>query len=354
MAADAVTKEKNEEISLKDILLKLQEWMVYLAGKWEWILLFVVIGIAAGLTYAFLKKPVYTATITFVTDTKEQSSTMSAYAGLAAQFGINMGGSGATNDLFNSDNIFDLMKTRLILQKTLLTPVIVNGKQTSFINWYIAVNERLRKKHPLWEKMSFDPPDSNSFSNQQNIVIKAVCRAIAGELTSKKGSIMEVSFVSPDELFAQEFLETLVQNVGQFYIATKTKVARQNVAVLQKQLDSVKNQLYGAMGNVAAFEDFNPNLVRQEPRVQQQKSSMKVSINSAIYQQLITGLEAAKMTLLKETPLFEIIDSPELPLEEKKPGKVKWGIAGAFLGIFLSAGWLLMRRIYQEIMASES
>lgn len=354
MTANTVSKDKAEEISLKDILLKLQEWTAYLAGKWKWILLFAVIGIAAGLTYAFLKKPAYTATISFVTDTKEQSSAMSAYAGLAAQFGINMGGSGATNDLFNSDNIFDLMKTRLILQKTLLTPVIVNRKQTTFINWYILVNKRFLKKHPLWENMSFDPSESNSLGKQQNAVIKAVCGTIAGDLISKKGSIMEVSFISPDELFAQEFLETLVQNVGQFYIATKTKVARQNVAILQKQLDSVKNQLYGAMGSVAAFEDFNPNLVRQSPRVQQQKSSMKVSVNSAIYQQLITGLEAAKMTLLKETPLFEIIDSPELPLDKKQPGKVKWGIAGALLGIFFSSGWLLMRRIYQEIMASES
>lgn len=348
----AINKGKSEEISLRDLLLKIQEWISYLAHKWRWILLFMAIGIAAGLLYAFLKKPVYTANITFVTDTKEQSSSMAAYAGLAAQFGINMGGSGATNDLFNSDNIFDLMKTRLILQKTVLTPVVVDGKQTLLINWYLSIDEKLRRKHPSWKNMSFDPPTNDSFGKAQNGVIKTVCGNVSSDLTNIKGSIMGVSFTSPNELFAQKFIEILVQNVGQFYVATKTKVARQNVMVLQKQLDSVKNQLYGAMSNVAAFEDFNPNLVRQGPRVQQQKSSMKVSVNSAIYQQLITGLEAAKMTLLKETPLFEIIDEPVLPLDKKQPGKVKWGIAGALLGIFFSAGWLLLRRIYKEIMAS--
>lgn len=359
MTTNSGTKEKSEEISLRDILLKLQEWTKYLVGKWKWITLFAIIGILLGLTHAFLTKPQYTATITFVTDTKGQSSAMSAYAGLAAQFGINMGGSGATNDLFNSDNIVDLMKTRLILQKTLLTPVTVKGKQTLFINWYASIEKTLRKKYPSWDTLSFDPPagiapgGSYTFNRVQNTAIETVGDFIRGDLVNKNNPIMEVSFTSPDELFSQKFLETLIQNMGQFYIATKTKRARENVAILQKQLDSVRNQLYGAMGSVASFQDLNPNLVRDLPRVQQQKSSLKVGVNSAIYQQLVTGLEAAKMTLLRETPLFEIIDEPVLPLEEKKSNKVKWAIAGALLGIFLSAGWLLMRRIYKEIMTSE-
>lgn len=354
MTSNADSKDKTEDISLKDILLKSQEWMKYLAHQWKWILLFTIIGVILGLTHALLKRPQYTATITFVTDTKGQSSTLGAYAGLAAQFGFNIGGGGGTNDLFSGDNIFDLMETRLMLQKALLTPVMVNGKETLFINWFIQVN-KLLKKNPTWAKVSFNdpPPDSVGFNQDQNEVIKGVCSAITGHLKFSRGSIMGVSLTSPDELFAKDFLETLIQNTGQFYILTRTKKSRENVDILQKQLDSVKNQLYGAMGSVASFEDLNPNLVRQLPRVQQQKSSMRVNVNSAIYQQLITGLEAAKMTLLKETPLFEIIDEPVLPLDEKAPNKVKWGIAGAFLGIFLSAGWFLLRKIYGEIMESE-
>ncbi len=354
MTSNSGSKEKAEEISLKDILLKLQEWLKYLIHEWKWILLFALVGVILGLTHAFLKRPQYTATITFVTDTKGQSSTLGAYAGLAAQFGFNVGGGGGASDLFSGDNIFDLMETKLILQKTLLTPVTVGGKKTLFINWFIKANELL-KKNPQWAKVSFnDPtPDSMGFNQNQNEIIKSVCRVITGNLKFSRGSIMGVSLTSPDELFAKDFLEALMQNTGQFYIKTRTKKARENVDILQKQLDSVKNQLYGAMGSVASFEDFNPNLVRQLPRVQQQKSSMRVNVNSTIYQQLITGLEAAKMTLLKETPLFEVIDEPVLPLDEKKPNKAKWGISGALLGILLSAGWFLMRRIYKEIMGTE-
>ncbi|TAN20695.1 MAG: lipopolysaccharide biosynthesis protein [Chitinophagaceae bacterium] len=352
MTSNSGSKEKIEEISLREILLKIREWTKYLIGKWKWITLFALIGVILGLAHAFLKVPVYTAKITFVTENKEQSSAIGAYAGLAAQFGINMG-SGVNSDLFSSDNIFDLMKTRLILQKTLLAPAVFKGKKTLFINWYVSIEKELRRKHSSWENMAFDPPDSTSFNREQNSMIEGVCNYIRGSLKNVKGSIMEVDFTSPDEIFSQEFLETLIQNTGQFYIATKTKRSRDNIAILQKQLDSVRSQLFGAMGNVAAFNDFNPNLVRDLPRVQQQKSSLNVNINSAIYQQLVTGLEAAKMNLLKETPLFEVIDEPVLPLDENKASKVKWGVMGALLGIILSATWLLMRRIYNEIIATE-
>lgn len=280
---------------------------------------------------------------------------MGLYSGLAAQFGFNLGGGGSGNSLFSGGNIFDVMKTRRILQRTLLSPVEIDGKKTLLIDQYIKVQE-LGKKNPSLAKMSFtDPPrapDSFAFSTSQNAAIKSICGDILQNLKYTSGSIMSISFTAKGELLAQAFVEALIQNVSQFYIATKTQKAREDVMVLQKQLDSVKNQLYGAMSNVAAFQDVNQNLVRQEPRVQQQKSSMKVSINSAIYQQLVTGLESAKMTLQKETPLFEIIDKPVLPLDKKQPGKLKWGMAGAILGIFLSAGWFLLHRIYKEIMTS--
>lgn len=352
MSSSSNSKTKADEISLKDVLLKTQFWGRYLIQKWKWISLFTVIGLAGGLTHAFLSKPDYTANMSFVTDTdKGGNGGLGLYLGLAAQFGLNTGSLGMNNGLFSGKNIFDLMKTRLILQRTLLTSVSIDSENTILINRYIEL-ENLRKKKKLFRDVSFNKGDT-SLSTEQSKVMKAVCKLIVNQMDFNTGSIMEVSFTSKGEQFSQAFLNTLMQNVEEFYIATITKRARDNLAILQKQLDSVRQQLYGAMGNVASFQDVNQNLVRQKPRVQQQKSSMKVSINSAIYQQLVTGLETARMTLQRETPLFEVIDQPILPLDKARPGKVKWGIAGALLGLMLSAGWFLLKRIYQEIMSSE-
>jgi len=342
-----------DEMTLKELLLTSREWLKYLRAKKKWIIIFSSLGLVSGLAYALLTQPQYKASISFVTDTDNGThSALNVYSGLASQLGINLGGSGMNNELFSGDNIFDLMKTRLMLQRTLFTSVSFDGKQSLLINKYIQV-EKLREKKKSLRNVLFKG-DNSKLTAGQSGAVKTICRFIVSHMDFKDGSIMTVNFTSRDEAFSQVFLNNLLENVQDFYISTKTKKARENLAVLQKQLDSVKNQLYGAMGNVASFQDFNQNLVRQGPRVEQQKNSMKVSINSAIYQQLVTGLETAKLTLQQETPLFEIIDSPILPLDKDQPSKLKWALAGIILGALLACGLLLIEHAYQVIMESES
>ena len=55
----------NDEISLKELILKMKEWFAFLKSKWKTILLAGVIGGLIGLTIAWFKKPTYKATLTF-------------------------------------------------------------------------------------------------------------------------------------------------------------------------------------------------------------------------------------------------------------------------------------------------
>ncbi|HEX5552233.1 MAG TPA: Wzz/FepE/Etk N-terminal domain-containing protein, partial [Chitinophagaceae bacterium] len=127
MTRNSQHPKKDEDISLRDLILKIGQWMIFLKRKWRWIVLCAFIGTLAGLTYAFLTKTEYRASISFVTDTKQESSGLSAYAGLASQLGFNLGNLSGSNELFSGDNIFDLMETRLMLKRTLLTPVEIDG-----------------------------------------------------------------------------------------------------------------------------------------------------------------------------------------------------------------------------------
>lgn len=342
--------KEHSEVPLRHILLTLQQWGRYLLRQWKRILLFGALGAVIGLGYALLKKPQYIASVSFVTDNnKRNASGMGMYSGVAAQLGINFGSMGFGNQLFSGENIFDLMKTRLILQKTLLTPVVYDGKQILLIDRYIEMEE-MKDDYPALADTRFKS-DRLADSSFQVGIIKKICKDIRDHITTTtEGSILTATFASRDEWFSKTFLDTLMGNVQQYYVATQTKKARTNLNVLERQLDSVRGQLYGAMGNVAGFQDVNRNLIQHGPQVTQQKNSLKVNINSAIYQQLVTALESAKMTLQQETPLFEIIDQPLFPLDKDQPGTLKWGIGGALLGVILSAGLMLMALLYREIL----
>jgi hypothetical protein len=350
-----------KEITLRDLFFQLRSMILFLLAKWKWIVLGGGIGLAAGLAYALLKPPEYVAKISFVTDTgTDLPSGFSMYAGLAAQFGMDIGQS-SSNGLFSGDNIFDLMKTRRMLENTLMTPVTINGKPTLLINRYIEI-ENLKDKwrnKPYANGLSFTrSSDSAHFTRNQNRVIGLICNDIVEEhliLPSSSGSssLKTVGCTSRDELFSQLFLENLIDNVADYYITTKTKKARAALTVFDRQLDSVRTQLYGAMSNVASFQDENLNLVRQRPRVEQQQGSLKMQVNSAMYQQLVTAVETAKMTLQKEMPLFEIVDHPILPLTKQRPSIIVWAILGILLGVIATSGWFLARRFYLRMVAAE-
>lgn len=353
-----------KEITLRDLVLRVQAAICFLFRKWRWVLLFIIVGLASGIAYSLLKAPRYLATISFVTDTGKPAGTdLSAYAGLAAKFGLDLGtGNNGGNDLFAGANIFDLMGTRLMLQNTLLTRVTIDGKQDLLINEFIA-SENLKHK---WRNSSFCDGlsfslDSSALTRSQNKAIAEICKLIRKEYlsfpdkdkSSNNLTLMSVNFLSRNEQLSDLFLTNLVNNVGSYYVNTTTSRSRANLAVLNKQLDSVRTQLYGAMSNVASFQDRNLNLVREAPRVQQQKSSLRMDVNSAIYQQLVGAVETARMNLQKETPLFEIVDSPVLPLEKKKPGLILCILVGAFLGGFGGCLLLLVRRFYKHLMYPE-
>ena len=97
--------KKNDEISLKELILKIIEWKNYLLSKWKMILFYGLAGGLLGFIYASLTNKIYVAELSYALE--EKSSSMSSYAGIASQFGLDLGkGEGGA---FSGDNIPELM-----------------------------------------------------------------------------------------------------------------------------------------------------------------------------------------------------------------------------------------------------
>ena len=73
-----------DEISLKDLLLKIKEWFVYLLSKWMVIVAAGIIGSGIGLSKVIDKKPIYTATLTTGSGTATLNTSTGRYTLSAA------------------------------------------------------------------------------------------------------------------------------------------------------------------------------------------------------------------------------------------------------------------------------
>jgi len=349
---------ENDEISLKELLIKVKEWYSYLLSQWKIIFLAGIIGAALGLTYSFIKKPIYTATLSFaLEDEKSGGGGLGSALGLASSFGLDLGGSGG--GIFTASNLTELFKSRAMVEKTFLSPVNLDGKTTSLAEMYIENNDWRESwdKDPKLSKIKFLPnPDRKHFTRIQDSIMGVMFNNLSkSELIvgqkDKKISIINIDVSSSNELFAKYFCEALAKEVGQFYIETKSKKARMNMAILERQVDSIRRELNGAITGVAVANDntFNLNPALNVRRAPSARRQVDVQANTAILTELVKQSELAKVTLRKETPLIQVIDRPILPLEKSNFSKMKGIVIGFFLLSFAFILFLVFRRFFSLI-----
>jgi len=353
------TDTNPDEISLREVIIKMRESGKYLMVKWKTILIVGLIGGLLGFIYTY-RKPVYKAELSFAIqdDNSSLSGGLGAAAGLASQFGIDIGGS-SVGGAFSGDNLLELLKSRSMIEKTLLTQVQIYGKVQTLAHLFMAFNklDEKWKNNPLLKGVDFLPGiDRSKFTLQQDSILRTFYKIILKkdltvEKVDKKLSIINVKVETKNELFSKFFTENLLKTVSDFYIDTKTKRSAQNVFVLQRLTDSVRNELNLAIKDVASNSDVNPNPnpSLQILKVPSQHRQVDVEANTVMLTELVKNLELSKISLRKEKPLIQIIDTPILPLENNKMGKLVGIVLGILIGISLCTVYLILTKAIKEV-----
>ncbi|ALL04383.1 lipopolysaccharide biosynthesis protein [Pedobacter sp. PACM 27299] len=352
----------SDEMSLKELVLKIIEWWRFLLSKWIIILILGIIGGTLGFYYAKSKKKSYTAVTTFVLQEEGSGNGMGSLASIASIAGVDIGGGGG--GIFQGDNIIELYKSRTMIEKTLLTKVNFNGKDQLLLDHYIDFN-KLRDiwaDNPDLKKLKFST-DGTTLPVKDLRLRDSVLGTIVADINTnylivgkldKKLSLIKAEVKATDEYFAKVFNEQIVKNVNDFYTQTKTKKTQDNITILQHKTDSVRSVMNGAIYAAAVVADATPNLnpVRQVQRAAPiQRSQFSAETNKAMLSTLVQNLEMSKMSLLKETPLIQVIDIPVYPLAMERPSKLKGIIIGGFISVVLCCLYLVVKRFFKIILS---
>lgn len=343
--------EPDKEIKVTEIILIVRNWFFNILSQWHKIALITILSGILGICYAWLTPAVYIAEMSFVTE-NESGGRMNAYAGLAAQFGIDLGG--GNNNSFEGENLIELLKSRNLVERTLLTKI--NDREL-LIDYYLINNNIISTDDKKKAFFKFEESSRNNTRQEDSLLAKIYKQIIKTKLEvykkDKKLSQIVIRMKDNNEYFAKQFTELLAATAIQYYTDYKSKRARQNVEILQRQADSVRGMLFGSMNQVASLADLNVNPNRQTLRTGIQRKQIDVQVNSVLYAELLKNLELAKLSLRKETPLIQIIDNPKYPLEKKKPGRFFTGIIFAFIGGFLSLLFFSLKFWYFKTIEKE-
>jgi hypothetical protein len=344
------------EITLKEVIQKLGSAFRYLLGKWRLLLLGVVVGAVVGFSFSYFKKTRYIGTLTFVLEDTKTSS-LGAYSGLASQLGFDLGGMGGSG-LFTGDNILEFLRSRLMIEKALLTDTVWAGQRMTLADMYMTAY-RWREKWSDKEELAHisfavNTRPENLTRLQDSVMIllhkDIIEKNLVVDKPDKKLSFIDVTTTATNDFFAKLFTERLVREATDFYIKTKTQRQQQNVDKLQWQADSILSLLDKTTYAAARNQDLNLNPARKVATVGLELASRDKTILGTMYTEVAKNLELAKISLSEQTPIIQVVDTPVFPVEKEKNSLARAILLGCILGGALMGGILVLRKVYRIIM----
>ena len=325
--------DKNTVV-LGDVIETIKRFFVYLRSQSKLIALCAFIGLVSPLIYRAFQKPAYAASTTFILE--EKSAGGGGLAGIASQVGLDLGSlGGGGSSVFTGDNILDIIKSRVIIEKVLLTPISGNSGKT-LADLYVefsGLGERLPKPvsfaslgvHSVYQ-------DSVLYLMYEQIAKKNV----TVDRLNKKGSIFKIVTVSPNQVFSKNFAERLLKETTTYYVNVKTSSAAANVKRLQARGDSLLRVLNAKSYNAASFQILDPNVAFKSMSVPAEVSSRDKSIVFSIYAEVTKNLEMSRIALVSQTPVIQLLDVPKYPLMDDRKSYLFLGVLGFIAGIFFA------------------
>ena len=353
---------QEEVISTKDLILKFINIFKIITGNWRVILIASGLGalISLGFDAKSYQKPVYTASTTFSLESGSAGGGGNEMANLASAFGVGGMPQARPADLFSGENFWQLLQTRLVIEKALMTPININGNAYLMANYYIEKSgiiqdwdgNLLQKPNVKFQKYRFKQKNPLNFTKFENEVMTSIYEKISKQTETGQIGTSSLAFIAANtqhELLSKVWAETLLATIYEFYKELKTKKTQMMLTISERRADSLKTLLYRNEQSLATYSNQNIGMVMAEGQMQQQRMARNTGQFSNLYAQTILQIDQLKTLLINQTPLYTIIEPIRLPLEKTAYGYGSNLGLGAVFGAVLSIIFMVLRKTYLSI-----
>lgn len=361
----------DDEISLKDVIIKLKSYASEIFRNWKILVLFLLLS-CAYFTYSALQDDIkYKAELSFMVNEDESQSVSGAVGGILGQFGLM-----TSNSSYNLDKILDLFTTRKIVERVLFKREAIEGKEDYIINhliesfeekgewraikfyeWpFVDREEEQRKREYRFDKDSLHV--TNTFENR---IFRSVYRRVVGDPDngisgmfgsdySDKTGIMDISIRSYNEDLSIAITNHLFDELSKFYIEKSIEKQQATFDIVKIKSDSIQNALNNAEYGLAQFKDTNRGLYSKKDQLSESRLKRKVAILSTALAKALENKEIADFTLQSKTPFIQVIDRPISPTVTIKKSLFKNLQYGIVLGLMAGIIFIILRLLYRELM----
>ena len=349
-------KLEGDQFSFKKVLFSFFLIIPFIRRNIFMILIGSTIGLLLGLYFELHKNnnPVYKSDIVFIMDS-EGGSSGGALNELASSFGLS-GNFGGNNTLFSGENFKELLKSKTIFRRALLKKVVWNGKEDIFANLFLKksrINEFEWSNLPAdFYTHRFKSSEIKDLNVQDRNILDRIYLHLKDKTflvaENQKSSFLKLSVETRNDTLSFVWSKLYLKTVTDFYIDTKTKKSKELLIILSSRVDSLRSALYYTQGKLANFQDQNQQIVFQQAKIISERLQMNSTQLQSMYLESVRNLDNLRFSLIKESPLLNIISDTELPLTPPIKSNGTITLLGTLLGFFFSCLIIYLINLYKE------
>lgn len=297
---------------------------------------------------------------------EEDGPSLGGLTAVLGQFGL-----GGGDKESNLDKIIELSRARTITEKALFVKKDIGGKNDLLANHLInslEKNKRWYSKGPLGfmsndslslKGFRFTHDDFASFSILENKALKNLHTIMVGKNRtggsfqsefSELSGIMNFNMTSPDPRISIAVANSFYDELGEYYLGKNINKQSKDFNLVKIKYDSIQTALDNTMFAIAKFEDNNRGLVSKKDAYRLKKLKAEEYKLGLMLGEVEKQYQIAQLTKERVSEFLQVIDRPLLPLKPVNKGRIYYFLLGGFLGGLLSIVYLVLKKIYQDIL----
>lgn len=335
--------------------IDLSELVARLLSRKKFILIWCAASIVAGLVVAFSIPKEYKSGAKLAPEYTNRSSvaSLSALVGMASS-GL---GTSSTRDAVYPELYPDIMESIPFLTGLFDVPVTVEGEQTTLFDYMLN-----HQKKPWWstvlnlpfrglgwviglfhetEEIPDDAPLDTFRLNKKQTYVASCLKKRLSVVVDKKTYVVKVSVMMQNPVIAADVACKVLDELRDYITEYRTEKSRQNLAYTQTLYDAAQADYFAKQRAYARYVDSHQDLSGLSASTESERLRGEMNLSYDLYTRMAQQLQAANAKVQEETPVFQIMQAPSVPIRKAKPSRAATLFVFLLLGFCISSSWVL-------------
>jgi len=335
------------ENGFKDFILNLTK--AYRILKRNILLIIVVtllFSVVSALFAKHFKSATYLSSSSFIMEGNQDNAGM-GIMNLASQFGV--GGTGGSG--IDENKLVFIFQTRKIIEAALLDTLFFD--RNTFTIEKIIDEYQLDENWPTkLDHETLINYRSGKWSSQVDSLIMETVDFVRDHLilanVSDEG-IMFLNVETTSKSISYSLNKSLLDKIMKYFNSYSLEKDQITLDKMQVKVDSIINKLFKLEDDYAHVLETSSSNIRIAGKLDQIRLKREIEIQNVMYAESVKNLELTKFKLLNNDMQLQILDAPSKSMKKLQTSWLMLSIVGGFIGLYLSATFVLFASYIRAI-----